>query len=314
MKTIKWDGEPISKPGMYSGLDIDIYHAAKICDSPSISSSGLRQIFSESPAHFFADWRGNEDRAETAEKRHFILGRAAHHLLLGQAHYSTLFVTEPGEYEDPKTGEVKPWNNNADECKRWRRQHKDMTVVKPKEAEQIIGMAKELARHPLIQHGAMNGLVERSLFWKDPVTGIWLKSRPDSIPTHSGDFVDYKSTTSTRWDDLVRSIYDFGYYQQGALVRTAAREVLGIDKQFTFTLIFQEKKPPHCARVVTLKDHMLDLGDKANRVALDTFASCLKSNNWPGPGGYNSDAEWIEMSDRASELVKTQIELQGGRL
>ena len=195
MKDIKWDECTISKPGMYRGIDLDFYHAAHICDGPSISSSGLRTIFNESPAHFFCEWRGNPNAIERTERRHFIVGRAVHHALLGQPDFTKLFVVQPDDYEDEKTGEVKKWNNNATACRAWHaKQAKDgKTVLRQAELEQIKGMALVLGKNPIIRAGALNGLVERSIFWKDKGTGLWLKSRPDAIPTDSGDFVDYKT-------------------------------------------------------------------------------------------------------------------------
>jgi hypothetical protein len=150
-------------------------------------------------------------------------------------------------------------------------------------------------------------LIERSLFWKDKATGLWVKSRPDAIPASSRDFVDLKTTRSVRWIDLLRSYAEYGYHQQGALVRQAAREVLGI-KDSTFSLVFVESAPPHCCRVVTLKDSDLDRGEKQNRLALDTIARCLSSGHWPGPGGDREDAEHIELSTRDQERIDEQLE------
>lgn len=315
MKTIKWTGKPISEPGIYSNIDIERYHSADICAGPSISSSGLRKITQESPAHFFASWRGNPKAAERKESRHFIIGRAAHHLHLGQENFSTLFAVQPEEYEDEKTGEVKPWNNNATPCKRWHavRRKENKSVLTVKEAEQVVAMAERLHRNPIVAHGALNGLVERSLFWKDPKTGIWLKARPDTIPTSSGDVIDYKTTTSVVWTDLVRTIFDYGYFQQGALIRDAFREVLGIDKDFSFSLVFQEKQDPYAVRVVTMKENDLALGAKTNRIALDKFAACLKSGVWLGPGEAEEDAEPIEMSDYAHKALEDYIIINGGK-
>jgi hypothetical protein len=308
MKTIQWDGKPISKPGIYAGIDIDLYHAAGICDSPSISSGGMRTIYNESPAHFFAEWRGNPKAVERKESRAFVIGRAAHHLHLGQDDFSSLFAIEPTEYEADK-GEIKPWNNNAKECRAWtsKRKEESKTILKPKEAEQIIGMAEELGRHPIVASGALNGAVERSMFWKDKKTGIWLKSRPDAIPGDSGDFVDYKTTDSVQWYDLMKSVASFGYHMQGSLICEAAREVLRVNNP-SFTLVFQEKAPPYCVRVVTLKESDLARGAKQNRMALDTFAECLKTGVWPGPGGLREDAEFLELPEWAQKQIDERLE------
>jgi hypothetical protein len=308
IQTIKWDGHAISEPGLYGGIPLDTYHAANICDGPSISSSGLRTIFNESPAHFFVEWRGNPNRIESKESRALIIGRAVHHLILGEPFFAKLFAIQPEEYESEKGS--KPWNNNANDCKKWHaaRHEEGRTVLLRQEVENIRGMAESLGAHPIIRAGALNGLIERSIFWKDHKSGIWLKSRPDSIPGDSGDFVDLKTTDSVQRQALVRTIGKFGYHQQGALVRQAAREVLGIENP-TFTLVFVEKEPPWCVRVVTLKDSDLDRGDKQNRIALDQFAACLKSKHWPGPGGDREDAEYIELGDYEKKRIDDEINI-----
>lgn len=311
MKSIPWDGDTVTKPGLYSGMALEDYHSAVICDGPSISSSGLRKIFSESPADFYATWEGNPQSVEVKESKALAFGRAVHHLHLrhaGQPTFSQLFTVQPEDYEDEKTGEVKKWTYNAKACKRWRDERiaEGKTILTQTEVEAIEGMALKLGEHPIIKAGALNGDVERSLFWKDKATGLWLKSRPDAIPNDSGDFVDYKTVIDVQWNTLVKSLHEHGYYQQAALVLEGAREVLKIANP-SFTLVWQQKSPPYSVRVTTLKDNAIALGTKANRAALDTFARCLKSGHWPGPGGEREDAEYIELSDRAASLVDEKI-------
>jgi hypothetical protein len=63
----------------------------------------------------------------------------------------------------------------------------------------------------------------------------------------------------------------------------------------SFSLVFSEKTKPHCARVKTLKPADLELGEQQVRVALRMFARCLDRGIWPGPGGEQSDAEFVEI-------------------
>lgn len=312
LQSIKWDGRKITEPGMYEGISLDEYHAHDVCDGWSVSSSGLRQIVAESLADFFDTWRGNPNAEPEAPKRHFIVGRAAHHLHLGQKNFSSHFAVEPPEYE-AEDGTMKKWNNNAIDCQAWhktrRREGKD--VLKPAEAQDVIRMAEALDRYPLIAHGALDGLVERSIFWRDDKTGIWLKARPDVIPTASGDFVDYKTCESVVYSKLMWAIEDHGYDQQGALVREAAHKVLGFDNP-TFGLVFQQKKRPYSIRPVTLKEDTLNRGAKLNRIAIDLFAEALKTNHWPGPGGDREDFEYIELSDAAKKRRDDYIIINGG--
>jgi hypothetical protein len=185
-----------------------------------------------------------------------------------------------------------------------------MTVLDPAMIEQIQGMANALAREPLVKAGILNGQIERSMFWKDKKTGVWLKSRPDAVPGDSPDFADLKGAHSVKFEDVRRAIGDFGYHQQGALVRAAAREILDY-KSITFTLVLVEWKRPHCVRIVTLKDNDLDLGDRQNRWALDTFAKCWKEKRWPGPAGDQRDAEYVEIGEFRQKQITDQLNVLG---
>lgn len=312
-----WNGKTITNPGLYRDIDISRYHEVingkhvPLCDGPSISSTGLRTIANEDPEHFYAGWAGNPNRVERTEKEHFVIGRAVHHLLLGQSFFAKEFIIRPDELMDPKTGEMKPWQGNRTVCKEWmeRAQASGRAVLSGEMVENIKGMSIKLGRHPLVRAGILNGKVERSLIWKDKETGIWLKARPDAIPTDSGDFTDFKSTISVQWLDLMRTLEDFSYHQQAALVREGAREVLGMEMS-TFTLLFQEKKNPWSVRDVRLKDNDLDRGQKQNRAALRTFWRCLKNNEWPGPGAGAEGTEYLELSARAQERIDEQLKQQ----
>ena len=308
IKTIKWDFKPITKAGLYSGVSLEIYHQAKICDGPSVSSSGLRKLFSESPAHFYAEWPGNPNREDQDDKPHFVLGRAVHHLMLGEPFFAKLFAVQPDEYPDKVTGEMKKWTYGAAFCKKWRdQQWKDgKAILTTADVANIRGMAERLGANPLVRHGALNGLIERSGFFKDKPTGLWVKIRPDAIPTDSGDYTDLKTTVSVRWNELCRAIFEFGYHQQLALIRTGARE-LGLPFN-SASLIFVEKTSPWCERIVTVKDSDLDRGERANRAALDAMARCIKSGHWPGPGGEREDAEHIEMPEWAQKQIDDRLE------
>jgi hypothetical protein len=150
----------------------------------------------------------------------------------------------------------------------------------------------------------LTGWIERSMFWKRKK--LWLKSRPDSIPADSGDFVDLKTAHSVKWLDLQDAIFDNGYFMQGALVRMAAREVLGIDNA-TFTLIFVEKKSPWCVETVEIKSHDLDRGEQVILAALDKIEDCLKSKKWPGPNGDKEDMRYIEMREWQQKQVDDKL-------
>lgn len=302
MKITPWKrGMVITEPGIYSGVPMSVYHSQSLCDGPSISSSGLRKIFNESPAHFFATWDGNPDREDGGESAAFTLGRAAHHLLLGEDEFSTLFIGRPDEIGG------KPWQGNRTECRAWLAEQADAgrSVLKPEEIRTIRGMARSLAAHPLVKAGILNGKVEMTLCWRCKDTGVWKKARPDVIPTDSGDFADLKTTTSVLRDDLQRTVADYGYQMQGALVHEGWHAVTGKSPE-SFTLCFVEKSAPYCVRFVTLWPDDLMRGERQNYAAAETFKRCLNANDWPGPGG--ADAEYMALPEWMTKKIDYRLE------
>ncbi len=238
MQDIEWSGDPISVPGLYKGIPLTRYHGPKICAGSSVSSSGLRQIMRESPAHFYCSWSENPQRIELKDTAWFRIGRATHHLLLGERWFARSFVIRPTMLQGLA------WQGNRLECKGWLKEQAALgkTVLTQDDIEKIKGMAMALGRHPLVGAGILRGHIEHSIIWKDKKTGLWVKSRPDAIPTSSGDFSDLKTCQSVQWYDLQKDLNNYGYHAQGALVRMAAQQVLGISyKDFTFSLVCVEK-------------------------------------------------------------------------
>lgn len=300
----RWLKGTVGVPGLYEDMPLDHYHSRDVCDGVSISSSGLRKIFNKSPAHYWASSVYNPHRVpeDEEEKRIIVLGRAMHHLMLGEPHFARTFRVAPAEVPD-RNNNLVPWTLSTNYAKEWvaARKREKKTVIFPKEVPLIQGMARALGNHPMVRAGAFDGFPERSGFWRDAETGVWLKIRPDVIPNHSGDFVDLKTTASVQWDDMQRVIAEMGYVMQFALMRQGFR-VLGLPIA-SATLIFVERKPPHCTRVVSLRAQDLDAAEEANRHALRTFKRCWISKHWPGPGGERRDAEEIWLPDWARDSM-----------
>jgi hypothetical protein len=302
----KWIGGSVGVAGLYENMTLDHYHGRDVCDGVSISSSGLRTIFNESPAHYWVSSPYNRERIEREPSREMTIGRAAHHLMFGEPHFAMTFRTAPTEVPDQR-GVLTPWSLRTNYAKEWmdaRRREGKITIF-PKEVEQIKGMALALGAHPMVKMGLFDGFIERSGFWRDKETGVWLKIRPDVIPSASGDCVDLKTTASVKWSDLQRIVAEFGYVQQAALMREGLRN-LGFPFS-SATLVFVERNPPHCVRIVSLRAADLDQGQRMNRAALRTFVRCYKSGQWPGPGGVRRDAEEIWTPDWHKEQVEARL-------
>lgn len=309
-------GTKITEPGAYLNVDMTAYHG-DICDGPSVSSSGLRRIFNESPRHFWDNCYLNPNREERPATEAMILGRAAHHIFLGEADFYKHFVRQPDRYPDSKTGAPKAWSNNADYCREWNGKQAlaGLTVINDKMLEQIRGMGQALAEEPIVRGGILNGHVECSLFWKDDETGIWIKSRPDNIPVAGAEASDLKCVSSVADDALSRGLADHGYHAQGACVREAFDKVWGIKLEH-FTLVYVEQKRPHC--VDFREPDELDQGYEENHAALRLMKRGLETGHWPGPKGQYGDGSPLSRpkyaADRAAaRLAAINAEFAGAR-
>jgi len=308
MKAIKWNGSQITKPGWYSGIPLEIYHSPKICDGYAVSSSDLRTCWRQSPAHMRAKWAENPQREVKTPPRHYVLGSAAHHLLLGEDHFKTKYIAQPLTYRDKVTARDKTWHNGADYCKAWNAKQvaSGKVWVTQDELKIIVEMSRSLALEPLVQEGLLRGYVEMSGFVKDQETGLWLKVRPDVVPTLTGDFVDLKTAADVTTVALQSSIRSYGYHQQGGLIWEVAE---ALEHPFeSFLLMFIETDVPYCARTVPLTDDDLARGRLMNRAMLRQIADCLAKGRFPGPG--EGDMRPLPLADAERERIDARLKFE----
>ena len=301
-----WDGKPITQPGWYSDIPLQTYHSAGICDGVAVSSSNLRKCWTHSPAHMNAEWCENPDAEPRVPTRAMILGQAAHHLFLGEDGFDSKFVCQPAEYPDKKTGVMKKWHNGSDYCKTWNEKFSDRIIFTPEEGKAIVRMSESLELEPQVQNGILNGHVECSGFVKDSETGLWIKVRPDNIPTDSGDFADLKTANEVTSVALSSSIRTYAYHMQGALIGHVCH-TLGQPFE-SFVLLFIETGKPHCARVVPIDDKDLDFGYRQNRVMLRQIRACMEINHFPGPG--EGDLRPIPLSNDERARIEARLKVE----
>jgi len=306
MNIIQWDGKKISKPGFYSGVPLKDYHSGNLCVGPSVSSSGLRTILAKSEAHFWDQWPLNPKHDPDAQKEteSLILGRATHHILLREPLFSSEYVVRhDGDVWPDAKGTMGPWNGNKHSCQKWieDQHYRGLTILTSDGMARVRGMAMSLAKQPLVQAGALNGVIELTLAWQDKATGVWCLARPDVIPTDSADVVDLKTTTSVAALDVQRTVSEYRYHQQGAMVGEGFRAITG-QRMASFSLYFIESDRPFCPFLYRLHDDDLERGRRLNEVAMHRFVKAFNTGVWPGPGGVQSAERTLRISDRVREI------------
>lgn len=304
-----WNGQPIGAPGIYSGVPMSVYHSADICVGPAASSSHLRTIFNDSALAYWIYSPLNPRRLEQPDKKAWIEGRGAHHLVLGEAAFDKHFIVQPETYPDAKTGEPKAWSGNATHCKTWKARAAEakLTVLTPAQIEMIKGMAgvqpwqegledSGLKNTAVVRAGALSGLIEHTIIAKDEETGIWIKSRPDVIPVDSLEFVDFKTIADPSDDSVRRTLEDHRYDMQADLANQCLKGAVGRAFE-SFGFVFAGKSPPHATNAIEVDPVDLAEAEADNRAALRTLARCIDTGRWPGPAGTRGDAATISRSE-----------------
>jgi len=310
MQVMKWTpGRPISKPGWYSGIPIELYHSPGICEGPAVSSSDLRTAWSKSPAHMYAKWAENTRREERKITDAMVLGGCAHYLLLGEDNFRTKYIAQPETYRDKKTAEEKKWSNNAHVCQAWNEKQRlsGKVVMKVDALTDIVAMSRSLALEPLVKDGLLKGYIETSGFFKDKETGLWIKVRPDVVPTSGPDYVDLKTASEVTTVALMSTIRTYGYHQQGALIWEFC-EAMNLPFE-TFVCMFIETANPYCARTVPLTDDDLARGRLQNRAMLRKIKGCMDVQHWPGPG--EGDLRPLPLSSDERDRIDARLKLEG---
>lgn len=268
----------ITAPGLYD-IDIDAYHhAPRLCDGPSISASGLKQVV-ECPAKYWAFSPYNPNRFEKKETKALDIGRAAHAIVLGEPEFAKHFVISP--HDEFRTGAAKAW-----------RDEQTRTVLKAAEFETIQVMAKAQKLSRQCARAFEDGAPEKSLIWKDAETGIWLKSRPDWLPRDPKMrfITEYKSAETIEPSKWSSAAFGYGYEIQAALQVDGVKACMGIEP-LGVAHVIQEKSPPYlCELRMFGADHLED-GRYLYRRALRLFARCLKTGDWPG---YTTEPQFAE--------------------
>jgi hypothetical protein len=264
----EWDGKPIDTSGIYRGIPMDAYHS-QLTVEPSISSSGLREIEGKSPLHYWATSYLNPDRPEQESSPAMDFGRAVHTLLLSEDGFRDQYVVRPKEYPDWRTKESRGWRDAMLGLGK--------TILTDNQVADIHGMADRLSKNQ-VAVDLLRGRIERSIILKDR-TGVWVKSRPDSIPADT-IIADLKTTTDASQLAVGRSIVNYGYLQQMSLAITLLEEVGGV-KVTDAVLLFVETSYPYAFNIKPLDNGDIYTAMRLNRRAIDTFAECLKANDWP---------------------------------
>lgn len=263
------------KPGIYTHLDGDAYHAA-----PGISNSGLGIIAEKTPAHYKAS--RDQSPVETPVK---ASGKRLHCAILEPHEFERIYVPIPKIDRRTNAGKA--------EQAAWDAANAGKLPINPDEREQVLRIRDTLHADRCVSELLSGDRKERSIFAKDPETGVLVKCRPDndSFITAYRNLVDIKSTEDASPENFMWSAYHYGYFRQAAFYLDVCEWEGSEPPPEKFFFIAFEKQPPYGFVVYEASPRFLARGREAYRMALNTYAECLESGIWPcyEPGVHSID-------------------------
>lgn len=252
----------ITDPGIYPGIDEKVYHADTNLTPTlgrSLSSSGAKTIL-DCPARY------QNERENPVFKDVFDRGTIAHKLILG---------SDDNRIRVADTYEWKPWQK----WNPWKDEHRQNGLIPIHRGDLLAAsrMAAAVRRHPVASAIFSEGKPELSLYWIDPDTGVTCRGRTDWLRDNA--IVDLKTINRADVRTITRQCADYGYAQQADWYRRGVHALTG--DWLPYVHVFVENERPHIVHVTQLDEDFLDYGSSRNDEALQVFAQCESTGEWP---------------------------------
>ena len=270
--------------GLHPDVPMDAYHG-NCCPGPSVSGSVLFTLHETCPAralakHYLSPWPREEDDTEAKD-----FGTAAGvYLVEGPEAFAERFAVKPEDM-----------SFSTKEGKAWRAANEGREIVSFAEFEKIKGMAIGLQQNEGTAAAFTEGRPEVTGIYKDPETGIYLKTRPDWLRPRLA--INYKTAKSVAREKWMRQAWDLGYCVSAALCVDVLK---ALDHPVFYSFVCQEKTVPYLAKARVLSDDHLQGGRMIYRRALRKFADCIDSGKWDG---YGDEVETIPYPPWAERIL-----------
>lgn len=250
---------------------------------PALSASGMKHIL-RSPKHYRHYIDNPKSRAE------FDFGHAVHGDVLGIGEPLVEIPDEllSGANRSISSGDAKAWVAAARE--------RGEIPLKASVLESVKAVADAVRAHPKAAWLlGLPGESEVEFLAADEATGTPIKSRLDraaTLPDGRLINIDLKTTSDVRPLKLRRAIEDFGYDVQGAVYEWQLAQANPGVKVAPTHLIFVEQDAPYEVRVIQLAhDDWIKGGRIKMRRAIDIYAACIATGEWPGDDDAPGPAE-----------------------
>lgn len=313
------DDELIEEDGFYA-ISLDRHHAQP-CNGPSVTSGILRKMELGTPADVWAFSKLNPNRWEKPQTDALRLGRAmAAYVEGGMESVGQSFAVLPADKpRKPTEAQIKAYDEGRAtdaatlSVEFWRKVAEDSRdPLSDADMKMIEDMGRMLVQDPAAC-AVMDGIPEVTMAVRDERTGLWLLSRPDTV-SFDGAMSDYKkmNTQGRPFNHRLvdNRITDHGYDMQMAFAAECFEALTGNWPEVV-GIVAQWDQPPHHVILREIAEEDLRLAQFRNRRAIDRFAECLASGDWPGPG---ADVAAYQRPEWQRDMILQQMNTAGAEL
>lgn len=269
------------------------YHAGD-----GVSVSDLKVLMEKSPLHLWAQ-KYDPNRQPQKQTEALMLGTAIH-----------CAVLEPDEF--PYRFAVMPEGINAS-SKIGRELIKELqdegkTPLTQEQYLVVTNTSASARRNPVVKYLLdKGGISERSIYWRDPETGVLCKMRPDYMIEPCAEFpdgimFDLKSAEDASPAGFAKGAYNYRYHQQADWYTSGFQQTYGTSKRPPFLFGAFEKLPPFAGKVYPASVRQIELGRILNRRGLLILAECQRTGIWPG---YDTDLTPLDLPPWGDKELQT---------
>ena len=249
------------EPGIYPGVPFDEYFAWE-----SVNNSILSIIDNQSPMH--AKEYAENPPPKTAA---FIFGGALHTRVLEPDKFPLRYVVAPKCDRRTKSGK--------EQWAAFETTAGDREIITLEDYEVIQAIASAIQQHVAHKY-IQNGEAEVCIVWDDPATGLRCKARLDYVHRSYAVLIDLKTTKDASAKAFAKSLWYYHYYQQCAWYCDGWKALT--QDTPSFVLLAAEKGRPYAVAAYEMDDAVIRAGRNAYKKALEKYAECAKSGEWPG--------------------------------
>jgi exodeoxyribonuclease VIII len=143
--------------------------------------------------------------------------------------------------------------------------------------EHFMQMKESLLNHPKAWKLIQDAIYESSFFWLDEHSGLMVKSRPDIL--HSHIYVDIKTIDDASPQSFQKSMVNFGYHLQAAMVKDAVK-IIGGETLSACINICVEKTYPYSIGIYIIDEAAIEQGQLEYKNLLLDLKQCICDNTF----------------------------------